>query len=349
MRDLIGQKLGQYHIVEQLGQGGMATVFKALQPSLERFVAIKVLPPYFVHVEGFSERFVREAKAIARLDHPHILPIFDYGQEGDISYIVMKYVDAGTLKDVKSGVSLSLDQTADIIDQVADALDYAHEQGIIHRDVKPANILMDRAKWALLTDFGLAKMVEGSQQLTGSGVGVGTPAYMAPEQGKGQLVDARADIYSLGVVLYEMLTGRVPYEAETPLAVVLKHVTEPLTLPRSIKPGIPEAVELVVLHALTKDPADRYQSAGKMAAALCAAVQNAQASASPTVWSESLQTQTADAEAKTASPDHAPPEPEAAPLEMEEPPPPQAPAQAAVTPPVVRPALEGAVTPVLRL
>ncbi len=275
MHDLIGRTLGQYRIIEQLGKGGMATVYKAFQPSLERYVAIKVLPPYFAHEEGFSERFVREAKAIARLDHPHILPIHDYGQDGEISYIAMKYVEGGTLKDRESGEVLPLERAAEILSQVAEALDYAHAQGVIHRDIKPANILMDRGDWVLLTDFGLARMVEGSLQLTASGVGVGTPAYMAPEQGQGRRVDGRADIYSLGIVLYEMLTGRVPYEAETPLAVVLKHVTEPLKMPRLINPDIPESVEIVILKALAKEPDHRYQTAGEMATALRTAIEDA--------------------------------------------------------------------------
>jgi basic membrane lipoprotein Med (substrate-binding protein (PBP1-ABC) superfamily)/ABC-type phosphate/phosphonate transport system substrate-binding protein len=276
MHDLIGQTLGQYRIIEQLGKGGMATVFKGFQPSLERYVAIKVLPPYFAHEEGFSERFDREAKAIARLEHPHILPIYDHGQDREVSYIAMKYVDAGTLKDIEAGGPMSPEQALEIISQTAEALDYAHNLGIIHRDIKPANILMDRGSWVLLTDFGLAKMVEGSQQLTASGVGVGTPAYMAPEQGQGRPVDGRADIYSLGIVLYEMLTGCVPYEAETPLAVVLKHVTEPLKMPRLVNPSIPEAVELVILKALAKEPDDRYQTVGEMATALRNAIEDAQ-------------------------------------------------------------------------
>ncbi len=259
MVDLIGQTVGQYRIIEQIGQGGMATVYKAYQPSLDRYVAVKVLPPYFAHEPGFAERFTREAKAIARLNHPNILPIYDFGQQGDLSYIVMKYVEAGTLKDIL-GTPLALDVTADIVRQIAAALDHAHQRGILHRDVKPSNVLLDEGRWVLLTDFGLAKMIEGSVALTGSGVGVGTPAYMSPEQGRGETVDVRADIYSLGVVLYEMLTGRVPFEAETPMAVVIKHITDPLPLPRSINPQLPEAIERVILKALAKDPADRFVS-----------------------------------------------------------------------------------------
>jgi hypothetical protein len=267
MPDLIGHTLGQYRIVEHIGLGGMATVYKAYQPALDRYVAVKILPAYYAHEPGFAERFVREAKAVAKLIHPHVLPIHDFGQQDELSYIVMQYVDAGTLKDML-GRPISLTMAADIVEQIAEALDYAHERGIIHRDVKPSNVLMDRGRWVLLSDFGLAKIVEGSVQLTGSGVGVGTPAYMAPEQGQGLKVDRRADIYSLGIILYEMVTGGVPYSAETPMAVVVKHITEPLPLPRTINPDVPEGVERVILKALAKTPDDRYETAGKMAAAL---------------------------------------------------------------------------------
>ncbi len=267
MPDLVGHTLGQYRIVEQIGLGGMATVYKAYQPALDRYVAIKVLPAYYAHEPGFAERFIREAKAVAKLTHPHVLPIYDFGQENGLSYIVMQYVDAGTLKEML-GQPINLMTATNVIEQIADALDYAHDQGIIHRDVKPSNVLMDRGRWALLSDFGLAKIVEGSVQLTGSGVGVGTPAYMAPEQGQGLKVNRRADIYSLGIILYEMVTGRVPFEAETPMAIVVKHITEPLPLPRKINPDLPESVERIIMKALAKNPDDRYETAGKMARAL---------------------------------------------------------------------------------
>ncbi len=271
MDTLIGQTLGQYQIVEQIGKGGMATVFKAYQPGLDRYVAIKILPAYYAHEEGFSERFVREAKAIARLDHPHILPVHDFGQSDGLSYIVMKYVAGGTLKD-RLGRPLTPQGALAILKQIAAALDHAHELGILHRDVKPGNILIDEKGWVYLSDFGLAKMVEGSVQLTGTGTGVGTPAYMSPEQGQGLSVDERTDVYSLGIILYEMLTGRVPYEAETPMGVVVKHITSPLPLPRSINPTIPEPVERVILKALAKDPRDRFARAGQLVSALEAAV-----------------------------------------------------------------------------
>ena len=269
--NLIGQHLGPYRIVERIGEGGMAQVYKAYQPALDRYVAVKVLPPIHAKQPGFSERFLREAKAIANLNHPNILPVYDSGQEQGYSFLVMRYVHgARTLREVMAQ-PLSLPQIADWIGQVAAALDHAHRQGVIHRDVKPSNVLIDD-NWALLTDFGLAKMTEASAKLTGTGVGVGTPAYMSPEQGQGGEVDPRTDIYSLGVILFEMLTGQVPHDAETPLAIILKRITEPLPLPKTLNPDIPPAVEQVVLRALDVDPEDRFRTAGELAAALKQAV-----------------------------------------------------------------------------
>ncbi|MBN1217848.1 MAG: PD40 domain-containing protein [Anaerolineae bacterium] len=267
MTDLIGRTLGQYRIVEQIGEGGMATVYKAYQPGLNREVAIKVLPPIHAKQPGFSERFQREAEAIANLNHPNILPVFDSGQENKYSYIVMRYVEnARTLREVMES-PLPVNRAADIIGQIAGALDYAHQRGIIHRDVKPSNVLMD-GDWALLTDFGLAKMTESSVRLTGTGVGIGTPAYMSPEQGEGRVVDHRTDIYALGTILFEMMTGRLPYDAETPVAIVFKRANETLPLPHDLNPKIPEAVERVILKALARQPEYRFASAGEMAAAL---------------------------------------------------------------------------------
>ena len=272
MSNIIGKTLGSYRILEQVGVGGMATVYKAYQPGMDRHVAVKVLPQYLSKDEQFARRFQREARAIAKLEHPHILPIYDYGEADDITYIAMRFVDAGTLKQRIGQDPLRLDEVNRIVGQIGSALDYAHRMGVIHRDVKPANVLIDAEGNTYLTDFGLARMMEASDQLTASGVGVGTPAYMSPEQGQGVKVDHRSDVYSLGVILFELVTGHVPYEAETPMAVMLKHITDPLPLPRTVNPHVPEPVELVILKALAKDPAHRFQTAGEMVEALGAAV-----------------------------------------------------------------------------
>ena len=267
MSSLQGMTLGQYRIIEQIGRGGMATVYKAYQPGLDRYVAIKVLPPYYAHEEGFVERFKQEARSVARLRHPNILTVYDFGEAEGLTYIVMEFVEGGTLKERLSR-PLALDDAVALIIQVARALDHAHSEGIIHRDVKPSNVLLPRENWALLTDFGIAKVVESTLALTKTGVGIGTPEYMSPEQGQGMKLDGRSDIYSLGVVLYEMATGRMPFTADTPFAIVLKHMTEPLPLPRQINPNISESIERVVLRAMAKEPVDRFQTAGEMVQAL---------------------------------------------------------------------------------
>jgi len=296
--NLTGQSLGSYRIIEQIGKGGMATVFKAYEPALDRYVAIKILPEYFAHYPEFVTRFEREAKAIARLDHPNIVPIYGYGQDKGFMYLVMRYVQAGTLREML-GHPLPLPMAVDILRQISGALHYAHQLGIIHRDVKPSNVLMADQKWALLTDFGLAKMVESSEQLTRSGVGVGTPAYMSPEQGQGEKVDARSDIYSLGVMLYEMVTGRVPYDAETPMAILLKHISAPLPLPRSVNPDIPESVERVILKAMAKSPDDRFQTAEEMMKALDQALANATTEAPSTLLGVPVQSEAQNLEQPT--------------------------------------------------
>ncbi len=272
--ELIGSMLGQYQILEAIGHGGMATVYKARQPALDRFVAVKVLLPQQADRAEFRERFNREAKAVAQLNHPNILPIIDYGQVNDLTYIVMKYVSGGTLADrLKSPIDLAA--TARLIRQIAAALDHAHQRGIIHRDIKPSNVLLDEGEWVQLADYGLAKLLQGDQSLTISGLSMGTPAYLSPEQGQGLPLDHRSDIYSLGVVLYEMITGRLPFTAETAMGVIIKHVYDQPPLPRALNPTIPEAVETVVLKALAKQVSDRYQSAGELAIALQQAVASA--------------------------------------------------------------------------
>ena len=272
MADLIGQQLGQYQIVEQIGLGGMATVYKAYQASMDRYVAIKVLPRQLAEDPTFIGRFEQEAHTIAKLEHKHILPVYDFGAQDGYTYLVMRYVGTGTLKDLTAQGPLSLAEAVELFSQIADALHYAHEHGVVHRDVKTSNVLIGEGWQCYLTDFGIAKLAEGAAHFTGTGTIVGTPAYMSPEQCSGLPVDARSDIYSLGIVLYEMLTGAVPFEAETPLAVVLKQVQEALPSPRNLNPAIPEAVEKVMFRALAKEPDHRYQSAQDFADALREAV-----------------------------------------------------------------------------
>ncbi len=262
MEDLTGKQFGPYQIVAPLGEGGMAAVYKAYQPSMERYVAIKVLPRQMAESEEFIARFKREAHLLAQLQHPHILSVFDYGQTPDgYTYIVMPFIQSGTLSDILSKRRMNLLEIRRIMTQVGDALGYAHARGMIHRDVKPSNVLIDERGNCLLTDFGLARMTDGSAKLTSSGAIMGTPAYMSPEQGAGQALDGRSDIYSLGIIFYEMVTGQVPYQAETPIAIVFKHIQDPLPPARKIVPDLPEAVERVLLKSLAKSQGDRYQNA----------------------------------------------------------------------------------------
>ena len=239
----------------------MAAVYKAYQPAMERFVAIKVLPRHMSSSEEYTARFRREARLVAQLQHPHILPVFDYGESEGYPYIVMPFIVSGTLADILRNQKVSLPEARRIISQIGEALSYAHARGMIHRDVKPSNILIDESGNCLLTDFGLARMTETEENLTNSGAIMGTPAYMSPEQGTGSGTDQRSDIYSLGIILYEMLTGRVPYTAETPIAVVFKHVQDPLPSARKLNPYLSEGLELVLLKSLAKNPAERYQTA----------------------------------------------------------------------------------------
>ena len=247
----------------------MAAVYRAYQPGVDRTVALKILPRHYAADPEFVARFEREARLIAKLEHPYILPVHDFGEADGYTYLAMRFVESGTLADLlKNGQPLSLAQMQRIVGQVGDALDYAHSQGVIHRDIKPSNILIDGRGNCLLTDFGIAKMMEGDTHLTRTGGVIGTPAYMSPEQITGQALDGRSDMYSLGIVLYEMATGRVPYQAETPPAVLVKHLHDPLPLPRSLNPALPESVERVILKSLAKQPQDRYATMGDMVRAL---------------------------------------------------------------------------------
>ncbi len=281
--DLTGRTLGGYRVVSPIGQGGMAEVYKGYQPALDRYVALKVLSPRFSADAAFYERFQREATAIARLRHTNIVQVFDFGTADNLTYMVMEYIPGPTLKhkirDLRSASRLlSQTEIVTITRDVAAALDYAHARGLVHRDVKPANILLrseefgppaaaEAEPYAVLTDFGVVKMLEGVQ-FTATGMTLGTPDYMSPEQAGGEQVTPSSDIYALGVVVYEMLVGQLPFSADTPLAVLLKHMTDAPPMPCTLKPDLPPGVDNVLNRALSKAPRDRFKSAGEMAVAL---------------------------------------------------------------------------------
>jgi serine/threonine-protein kinase len=262
---MIGTRLGPYELVEEVGKGGMATVYRAYQPNVDRFVAVKVIHRSIAADSNSLERFQREARLVARLEHPHLLPIYDYNGSHDPPYIVMRYLESGTLKDVLDKGRLPVEDIIYMMRQIASALDYAHRQGVIHRDIKPSNIMIDQEGNAFLTDFGIARLAEGGSGLTQTGFAVGTPGYMSPEQGMGlDNVDARSDIYALGVMLFQMLTGQMPYSGETPMAVILKHMNDAVPKPTSVDAELPPEVDDVIAKAMAKKPEDRYSTAGEL-------------------------------------------------------------------------------------
>lgn len=267
MTEFIGHQLGQYLVTEQIGKGGMSTVYLASQASMRRFVAIKVLPRNLTHDDKFLERFYREVQIAASLQHPHILPVYDFGQYDGVPYIVMAYVKGGTLSDWIARGPMEPAEARRITQEMADALDYAHRKGVIHRDFKPGNVLLDEQGNTYLTDFGLAKMSESSLQITGTGI-LGTPAYMAPEQAEPKDLTPTADVYALGVTVFQMLTGHAPYEAPTPLGVLMAHVTQPIPKIHHLRPELPQAVQVVIERAMAKSPEARYPSTLALAEAL---------------------------------------------------------------------------------
>lgn len=274
---LIGVTLGNYTIQSLLGQGGMASVYRARQENLDRDVAVKVLPPWFAADRSFVERFNQEARLVARLSHPNIVTVHDANEHNGHLYIVMQLVDSGTLKHrldqlQAQGKTLDVSEASRIFTQLASALSYAHDKGIIHRDIKPVNVLMDRSGRPILSDFGIAKALEDTKALTRHGAGVGTPEYMSPEQCRGVAVDGRADIYALGVMLFEALTGRLPFQGDNYPALAHSHVYETPPHPSAINPTIDPTIAQVILTALEKHPAQRYQRASDMAEALERAV-----------------------------------------------------------------------------
>lgn len=267
-QSLVGKTLGKYRIVEPLGRGGMAEVFRAYQENLDRYVAVKVMHSFLADEQGFLVRFQREAKAMASLNHNNIVAVYDFDVQDGMYYIVMEYVSGGTLKYAletlaESGEQLPLAQSIQLTLEIADALAYAHARSMVHRDIKPGNIMINEGGHAVLTDFGIAKILSGPT-VTATGAMIGTPAYMSPEQGLGQPGDERSDLYALGVLFYQMITGKLPYDADTPLAVILKHVNEPIPQPTMMNPEIPDSVQLVAMKAMAKDPNERYQKAREM-------------------------------------------------------------------------------------
>ena len=271
MEDLQGQTIGQYQILEEIGRGGMAIVYRAFQPSLNRYVAIKVLPRQFSFDREFVERFQREAQAAARLRHPNIVVIYDVGQQDDVHYIAMELLEGYTLKDlIQQQGWLPPERAIYIVRQAASALDYAHRQGFVHRDVKPANIFVGPEDHTTLTDFGVAKAASGTQ-LTRAGVLMGTPEYMSPEQAQGLNIDRRTDVYALAIAAYQMLSGQVPFGGATPHAVLYQQIHEPPPPIRTLRPDLPPSLEGVLDKGLAKDPRARHSSAGAFAQALAAA------------------------------------------------------------------------------
>ena len=256
-----GDRLGPYEILEPVGRGGMGAVYKAYDPALNRMVAVKVLPTEFLHDSSFAERFQREIRIWASIDHPSVVPVYMAGIDNERPFLSMKFIAGGTLADRLAAGPLSFERAFAILADVAVALDHAHSLGVVHRDVKPANVLLGEEGRAYLSDFGIARIVSGERPATQPGGVAGTPRYMAPEQARSQTPDHRADIYSLGCMAYEMLTGIPPFSGETPLDVMMRHITETPTPPRAHAPELPAPAEAAILRAMAKDPAQRWPAA----------------------------------------------------------------------------------------
>jgi serine/threonine protein kinase len=269
MKDLTGVTIDRYKILNELGRGGMAVVYRALDTMLDRKVAIKIILPESSSKEKSLKRFNREAKTLANLSHSNIVKVLDYGEFEGSPYLIMEYIAGGTLS-ARLGKPMPYAEAAATLAPIARALHYAHQQKVVHRDIKPSNILINEMGQLVISDFGILKLidVEETQGITGTGKSVGTPAYMSPEQIRGKEIDGRSDIYSLGVVLFELLTGRKPYVATTPIEVSLQHLHDPLPKAKQFVRDLPASVEQVLVSALAKNPEDRYPNMLAFALAL---------------------------------------------------------------------------------
>jgi len=266
------KQIGRYKIIRELGRGGMAIVYRAYDAKFERAVAIKVIAAHSLHNQESRKRFEREAKVIAALAHPAIVPVHDFGEDHEQPYLVMSLMRGGSLNDhLRQGVS-SLHDAARLMLRLAPALDLAHTEGVVHRDLKPDNILFDQLNNPYITDFGIAKLFNSTTELSQSGVVMGTAAYMSPEQATGKDLDGRSDIYALGVILFQILTGRRPFESNNSLGFVYQHINEPVPNICNIRPDLPAGCEAIIARAMAKDPNDRYATASEFAAALTSVI-----------------------------------------------------------------------------
>ena len=278
---MIGTKLGPYEITEEIGKGGMATVYRAYQPSMDRHVAVKVIRASMLGDSVGRDRFTREAKLIAKLEHPHLQPVYDFDGAHDPPYIVMRFLEGGTLKQVMDADPLPPEEMLYMLRQVATALDYAHRQELVHRDLKPSNVMIDREGNAFVADFGIARVTDAAKDLTGTGNVIGTPGYMAPEQARGKSeIDGRADVYSLGVIAFELLAGRGPYDRESAMDELMAHLQEPVPDITEVNAELSPEVNVVVQKALAKDREDRYTTSGVFIEELAKALHK-QAAGSP--------------------------------------------------------------------
>ncbi|MBI5961789.1 MAG: serine/threonine protein kinase, partial [Chloroflexi bacterium] len=264
LQDLSGHTFGQYELRELLGVGGMGAVYRAYQPNLKREVAVKVLPVSLASEPDYMQRFHREAETAASLEHPHIIPIYDYGMEQGTTYIVMRMLTGGTLTDRMNQREVDrrplpvLSEVARLLTQLAGAFDYAHSRGVIHRDIKPSNIMFDHQGNAFLVDFGIAKLLASTSALTSTGAVLGTPLYMAPEQWRAEQPMPATDQYAMGVTVYQLLTGRVPFEAPTPYGLMIKHLNETPPPPHEMRSDLPANLSVILERAMAKDPTQRF-------------------------------------------------------------------------------------------